>query len=217
MDLSRRGRFITFEGGEGAGKSTQARRLATRLKAAGIRVLVTREPGGSPRAEVLRDLLLSGRVAAFGPEAEALVFALARADHLAETIVPALRSGTWVISDRFADSTWAYQGTAGVSRERLAALDGIAVGANRPDLTLILDVPASTGLARIAARRGGADRFEADALYVHEARRQAFLEIAADEPARCAVIAAAGNQDEVAEAIRAVVFSRLRPVAQGCK
>ena len=215
--MSGRGRFITLEGGEGAGKSTQAKLLASQLRGEGFDVLVTREPGGSLRAEVLRELLLSGRVAPFGPDAEALIFALARADHLAETILPALRSGTWVISDRFADSTWAYQGTAGVPHGRLAALDRVAVGSHLPDLTLILDVPTTVGLARIAARSGTADRFEADTLDIHEARRRAFLRIADEQPQRCVVIAAAGDEDEVAEAIRAVVFARLRPVAQGCE
>lgn len=203
------GRFITLEGGEGAGKSTQAAHLADWLRGKGVPVLVTREPGGSAAAEVLRGLLLNGRVAPFGPDAEALVFALARADHLDATIRPALAAGTWVVTDRFLDSTWAYQGPAGVPAERLAALDRIAVGGDRPDLTLILDLPAETGMERMRARAGRPDRFEQDGLAEHQARRQAFLAIAAREPARCAVVDAASDEATVAAAIRAVVAERL--------
>lgn len=206
------GRFITLEGGEGTGKSTQAVRLADWLKAQGLPVLVTREPGGSPRAEVLRDLLLGGAVAQFGAEAEALVFSIARADHLAETVRPALRAGTWVISDRFLDSTWAYQGSGGVPAETLARLDAIAVGDSRPDLTLILDLPVETGLARMRRRERNADRFEADALAVHEARREAYLAIARREPQRCAVVNADADENEVARRIRAAVEERLGPL-----
>lgn len=209
-----RGRFITLEGGEGAGKSTQAKRLAEWLRGEGITVRLTREPGGSPKAEVLRDLLLGGQVAAFGADAEALVFALARADHLAETIRPALEAGTWVISDRFFDSTWAYQGTAGATPERLAALDRIAVGDTRPDLTLIFDLPPRTGRQRIGDRDTTPDRFERDGDSLQEARRQAFLDIAAREPERCVVIDATADEDAVAEAVRAAVAERLKPTAQ---
>jgi dTMP kinase len=207
-----RGRFITLEGGEGAGKSTQAARLADWLKEQGIPVLLTREPGGSRRAEVLRELLLSGAVAPFGGEAEALVFAIARADHLAETVRPALEGGTWVISDRFLDSTWAYQGSAGAAPEVLARLDAISVGDNRPDLTLILDLPPEIGLARMRARNRVPDRFESDALRAHEARRQAYRDIAAREPQRCVMIDAGLGEGEAAEAIRAVVAKRLGPL-----
>ena len=205
----KRGRFITLEGGEGSGKSTQAKRLAAWLAGRGISVEVTREPGGSPRAEALRELLLRGVVARFGAEAEALLFAIARADHVAETIAPALDRGTWVISDRFLDSTWAYQGTAGVGRERLEELERIAVGENRPDLTLVLDLPPETGLARMRSRRKTPDRFERDAASVHERRRQAYLEIAAREPVRCAILDASGDEEEVARAIRTLVEERL--------
>jgi len=208
--VTRRGRFITLEGGEGAGKSTQAGRLADRLRARGIDVVVTREPGGSRAAEILREMLLAGRVAPFGAEAEALVFAIARADHLAETILPALSRGSWVVCDRFLDSTWAYQGSAGASPESLARFDAIAVGPYRPDLTLVLDLPAEEGLRRIRAR-GGADRFEADALSEHEARRRAFREIVAREPRRCVLIDAGREENDVAEAIRAAVAERLGP------
>ena len=207
--MSRRGRFITLEGGEGAGKSTQAARLAEWLRGQGIDVLITREPGGSPGAEALRELLLAGGVAPFGAEAEALVFALARADHLARTIRPALERGAWVISDRFADSTRAYQGAAGVAPAYMDRLDAIAIGETRPDLTLILDLPPQSGLQRMRKRDRPVDRFEADELQVHEARRRVFLDIAAREPGRCVVIDASGGEDEVAAAIRAATMERL--------
>jgi len=210
-----RGRFITLEGGEGAGKSSHAARLAEWLKGQGVAVLVTREPGGSPRAETLRRLLLSGRFAAQGPDAEALAFALARADHLAVTIRPALEAGTWVISDRFMDSTHAYQGAAGADPSLLELLDQIVVGFNRPELTLVLDVPADVGLKRTEKRANGPDRFERDAIELHEARRRAFLDIAAREPERCVVIDATGEKAAVAEAICKAVSERLRPGAMG--
>ena len=157
-----RGRFITLEGGEGAGKSVQAARLEARLKDAGVPALRTREPGGSPRAEVLREVILSGALAPYGPEVEALIFAAARIDHVDETIAPALEKGIWVISDRFADSTRVYQGVAGKLPETfIARLERVAVGGGGPDLTLILDLPAAQGLARAAKRRG---QGEADGL-----------------------------------------------------
>ncbi len=213
--MSGRGRFITLEGGEGAGKSTQANLLAEWLSQQGIAVRVTREPGGSLHAETLRKILLSGRVAPFGPEAEALVFAIARADHLAETIRPALRAGRWVVCDRFSDSTWAYQGSAGATANVLARLDDIAVGEDRPDLTLVLDLAPALGLERVRQRRGALDRFEADAIELHEVRRRAFLAIAAREPNRCAVVDAQGEEIQVAEAIRNVVADRLGPALAG--
>jgi dTMP kinase len=211
--VSRRGRFITLEGGEGAGKSTQAARLADWLRGRGLSVVVTREPGGSRNAEALRELLLRGRVAPFGPEAEALLFAVGRADHLAETIRPALEAGTWVISDRFVDSTRAYQGPAGVEPHELDRLDRIAVGQTRPDLTFILDLPPELGLRRMRDRDRPVDRFEADELEVHKARRRAFLAIAAREPERCLVVDASGDEGDVAAAIRAAVTERLKPDA----
>ena len=206
-----RGRFITLEGGEGAGKSSHAAALADWLKGQGVAVLVTREPGGSPRAETLRKLLLSGRFHAAGPDSEAFAFALARADHLAVTIRPVLAAGTWVICDRFMDSTRAYQGAAGADPALLDLIDAIVVGSGRPDLTLVLDVPADLGLKRTEKRTSGPDRFERDAIAVHEARRQAFLDIAAREPERCVVIDASGEKPAVAEAIRTAVAERLRP------
>jgi dTMP kinase len=209
--VRRRGKFITLEGGEGSGKSTQAALLAAWLRSLGIVVCLTREPGGSPRAEVLRELLLGGRVAPFGAKAEALFFAVARADHMAETIRPALAEGEWVVSDRFMDSTRAYQGTAGVSAEALDRLERIAVGDDRPDLTLILDLPANVGLQRAQGRGIAADRFETDALAMHEARRNAFLDIAASHPERCVVINAGLAEDAVAKAVKAAVGARLNP------
>ena len=208
--LNGRGRFITLEGGEGAGKSSQATSLAEWLTERGIPALVTREPGGSPRAEELRKLLLSGRFAAAGADAEALAFALARADHLAVTVRPALQAGSWVISDRFMDSTRAYQGSAGADPALLDLLDEIVVGAERPDLTLILDVPVRVGMDRTKSRMHGPDRFERDELALQEARRQAFLDIAAAAPGRCVVIdAGSGDPKAVAEAIRTAVGARL--------
>lgn len=204
-----RGRFITLEGGEGAGKSTHARRLATWLTERGIDVLQTREPGGSPRAEVLRELLLSGRVAPFGPEAEAVLFAVARADHMEETVRPALRRGSWVISDRFIDSTWAYQGSAGVAADLLDRLDAVAVGPDRPDLTLVLDLPAAEGLARAGRRGSVADRFEEEAVSVHESRRAAFLAIAEREPDRCVIIDAVPDAEAVSRTVTQAVAERL--------
>jgi dTMP kinase len=207
--LRARGRFITFEGGEGAGKSGHVARLAKWLKGQEIDVLATREPGGSPHAEVLRKMLLAGRFASHGPEAEALAFAVARADHLAVTIRPALKAGTWVISDRFMDSTRAYQGPAGADPALLDLLDDIVVGQDRPDLTLILDVPADAGLKRTEGRAHGPDRFERDAISMHEARRRAFLDIAARNPKRCVVIDTTPAKVVVAKAIREAVTERL--------
>ena len=208
------GKFITFEGGEGAGKSTQIRRLAARLAASGRAVATTREPGGTPTAETIRRLLLAGLAEHLGPEGEAILFAAARADHVERVIRPALAAGEWVLSDRFLDSTHVYQGaTGGVDERLLKSLDRVAVGRTRPDLTLILDVPAAIGLARASARlaRGGAapDRFEREAVDLHERRREAYIAIAAAEPERCMVIDATRPEDDVSEAIWEVVSARL--------
>jgi dTMP kinase len=208
------GRFITLEGGEGAGKSVQARRLETRLRAAGLKVVRTREPGGSPHAEELRKLILSGFARPFGPEAEALMFAAARIDHLDATILPALERGQWVVCDRFADSTRAYQGAAGnLPADYVSRLERVVVGQSLPDLTLILDLPPEAGLKRASSRRGagGADRFEAEPIAFHRTLRRAFLDIAAAEPQRCAVIDALKSEDEVEAEIWAVVEARLHP------
>jgi dTMP kinase len=208
-----RGRFITLEGGEGVGKSTQAQLLADRLERLGVSVVVTREPGGSPGAEALRDVILSGKAAPFGPAGEALLFSAARIDHIDHTIAPALARGAWVISDRFADSTKAYQGAAGkLDPSLIASLERVAIGDVRPDLTLMLDLPVEKGLARAAARRGAtatADRFEREGAAFHQTLREAFLDIARAEPQRCAVIDADKPTQEVAQAIWLCVRERL--------
>ncbi|MER2267115.1 dTMP kinase [Methylobacterium oxalidis] len=211
------GLFITFEGGEGAGKSTQLARLARTLREGGRTVVTTREPGGTERAEEIRAALLSGIAKPYGPFAEALLFAAARIDHVDRLIRPALRAGEIVLCDRFADSTRAYQGAAGgVDPGTLRALERAAVGGTRPDLTLILDLPPESGLARARARAAEAgagadapDRFEAEALAFHARLRAGFLSIAEAEPARCAVIDAGAGPDAVEAAIRAVVAARL--------
>jgi dTMP kinase len=209
----KRGTFITLEGGEGVGKSTQVRYLVARLESCGIQAISTREPGGSPGAEILRDLLLSGMIKNLGPKAEAILFAAARIDHIDHTIAPALAAGRWVVCDRFADSTRAYQGTlGGLDPGFLRALERVTVGETRPDLTLILDLPAEVGLARAAARRGSGragDRFEAEGLAFHEALRKAYLAIAASEPERCLVVDASQSEDEVAHAIWDTISYRL--------
>ena len=208
--MTARGCFITFEGGEGAGKSTQVRRLAGRLSASGREVVVTREPGGSPTAEVFRDFLLSGRARPLGVLGEAYLFAAARIDHVAATIRPAVARGAVVLCDRFADSTRVYQGSAGgLDKTVIDHLERAAVGDMVPDLTLILDLPADMGLARALARSGRADRFEADDIAIHEARRRGFLDIARLNPQRCVLIDAAEDVDRVEAAIRAVVAERL--------
>jgi dTMP kinase len=214
MTRRARGRFITLEGGEGVGKSVQAKRLDERLQALGLKVVRTREPGGSPAAEALREAILSGVAGEFGPAAQALLFAAARVDHLEKTILPALESGAWVVCDRFADSTRAYQGAAGnLPPDFIGGLERLTVGANRPDLTLILDLAPEVGLKRAAERQGGGrpDRFESEGLPFHQTLRRAFLDIAAAEPWRCAVIAAGGTEQEVAADIWSAVETRLDP------
>jgi dTMP kinase len=209
-----RGRFITFEGGEGTGKSTQAALLAQRLRAMGIGVVLTREPGGSPGAEIIRYVLLSGAAKSLGPDAEAILFAAARDDHVSTTIEPALARGRWVVSDRFADSTNVYQGTLGqVDPLLLGGLHRVTVGTLKPDLTFILDVPAEVGLERASKRRGeaGADRFEGESLEFHEKLREAYLHLAASEPNRCVLIDARDPQAAVAARIWDTVAKRLDP------
>ena len=210
----RRGRFITLEGGEGAGKSTQQKRLMQQLESAGIAVIGTREPGGSPLAEELRAILLSGAAAPLGTMAEALLFSAARIDHLDTRIRPALAQGTWVVCDRFCDSTRAYQGALGNIDPRLIrALERVTLGPTLPDLTLILDLAPETGLARALARRGlaTADRFEAEDMAFHSALRATFREIAAGEPRRCVLVDASGSQEAVAATLWAAVSRRLLP------
>ncbi len=209
-----RGRFITFEGGEGTGKSTHAATLAARLKALGIGVHLTREPGGSVGAEIIRHVLLSGVAKPLGPEAEAILFAAARDDHLNFAIRPALKRGAWVVCDRFADSTRVYQGVAGnVDLRTIAALERIVVGDTRPDLTFILDVPAEQAMQRAAERRGkgGADRFENEALHFHEKLRDGFLMLAASEAERCVLIDATASKEDVAAQIWRAVEERFHP------
>jgi dTMP kinase len=209
-----RGRFITFEGGEGTGKSTHAARLAERLKSFGVGVHLTREPGGSLGAEIIRYVILSGVAKPLGAEAEAVLFAAARNDHLDTVIRPALERGVWVLCDRFADSTRVYQGVAGnVDVRSIRALERIVVGDTKPDLTFILDVPAAEGMKRAATRRGasGADRFEDEALAFHEKLRDGFLMLAANEPQRCVLIDATAPKDEVAEQIWRTVNERFDP------
>lgn len=204
-----RGRFITFEGGEGAGKSTQIRRLARALRKRGLDVVCTREPGGSPSAEAIRKLLLSHRHA-WQPLSEALLHYAARCEHLSETIRPALAEGRWVLSDRFADSTRVYQGVAqGLDRDVIAALDAMVVADTQPDLTLVLDVPPEVGLGRIAGRTGGGDRYERMDADVHARLRQGYLEMARAAPERCVVIDAGRDGDSVHRDVVAAVAERM--------
>lgn len=213
------GRFITLEGGEGAGKSTQCQRLAEALRRMGTTVLTTREPGGSPGAEAIRALLVSGETSRWDGMTELLLLYAARRDHLQKTVLPALRRGEWVISDRFADSTAAYQGYGlSVPLETIETLHSIVVDGLRPDLTLILDIPVEAGLARAGRRdgeTGGANRYERMDLAFHERLRQGFLAIAAAEPNRCAVIDAAGDADAVFDAVRQAVEERLEIALDG--
>jgi len=209
-----RGRFITFEGGEGSGKSTQATLLANRLRLLFIAVELTREPGGSPGAEIIRHILLSGTAKPLGPDAEAMLFAAARDDHLRQTILPALEQGKWVICDRFADSTRVYQGVLGnVDPRLIKALERVTVGDAMPDLTFILDIPAEEGLARAHERRGDneTDRFESESLEFHKKLRDAYLDLAKNNPERCVVIDARLPQDEAAKRIWREVSKRLEP------
>ncbi|THD74610.1 MAG: dTMP kinase [Bradyrhizobium sp.] len=204
-----RGRFITFEGGEGSGKSTQIKTLAERLAAAKLRAIVTREPGGSPGAEVIRHLVLSGMGKLLGPDAETLLFAAARDDHVRTVIQPALNQGIWVLCDRFSDSTRAYQGRLGqVLPAVMNAMERVTIGDLKPDLTIILDVPAEIGMQRAAKRRGAGvpDRFEAEDLKFHQDLRDAYRQIAVSDPQRCVLIDATAPADTVA----ANVWSALR-------
>jgi dTMP kinase len=210
------GKFITFEGGEGTGKSTQAAMLALRLESYGLGVALTREPGGSPGAEIIRHVLLTGAAKPLGAEVEAMLFAAARDDHVQCTILPALRSGKWVISDRFVDSTRVYQGILGQVDEKLInGLERVSVGELSPDLTVILDVPVALGLERAKLRRGDvqADRFEGEGVEFHEKLREAYLAIATREPDRCVVVDASAAKEVVANTIWQVVQSRLQPPA----
>ena len=204
------GRFITVEGGEGAGKSTQIALLAEALARAGIPAIRTREPGGSPGAEEIRRLLVEGAPGRWDALTEALLIMAARRSHLTATVLPALAGGQWVVCDRFADSTMAYQGYAGgVPLADLAAMQRIAAGELAPDLTLILDLPVERGLARATARAGGETRFEQKDRAFHERLRQGFLDIARREPQRCVVIDAAADVETVHRAMIDAVRERL--------
>ena len=227
------GKFITFEGGEGSGKSTQARVLADRLRQRGLDVKVTREPGGSPFAERLRELLLDVTTPPHTAMSEALLFYAARADHLETVIRPALKTGTWVVCDRFSDSTRVYQGHAGTLNPQIVeALDLIVVGKSRPDLTLMIDVPVAVGLGRAQLRLGqkqqalasaatasatgprdvctlASDRYESRDVLFHTRLRQGFLDIAKAEPERCAVIDGHHDSAVVAASVWAAVRTRL--------
>jgi len=194
-----RGRFITFEGGEGAGKSTQVARLAAWLRASGMDLVHTREPGGSAGAEQIRNLVLNGSAERWSPMTETLLMYAARADHLERTIRPALEAGRWVLCDRFADSSRAYQGAGGgVPQSFIEQLDATVVGRDQPDLTLIFDLPVEIGLARALGRGGGSEvRFESKGEAFHQRLREGFSAIAAANPDRCRVIDAGGDADAV--------------------
>lgn len=203
------GKLITFEGGEGAGKSTQVRRLAAMLESLGRKVVQTREPGGSKGAEQIRTLLVTGASDRWSGMTEALLNFAARSDHLDRVIRPALARGEIVICDRFSDSTMAYQGYAqGVGAAPISALTDIVVEETRPDLTIIMDLPVEVGLARAAARGEGEDRYEKMGHAFHEALRAAFLDIAARAPKRCVVIDATATEDEIADQIKSVIAAR---------
>ena len=205
-----RGRFITFEGGEGAGKSTQVRILAERLRGAGLEVVATREPGGSPGAEAIRALLVTGDPDRWSAISETLLMYAARRDHIERTIRPALERGAWVVSDRFADSTRAYQGAGGGAPHGLvAALERFVLEETRPDLTLILDLPVERGLERAGLRGGAEARFEAKGHAFHQRLREAFLDIAKAEPNRCLVLDAGQPREAVSAAVWSAVAAHL--------
>ena len=208
------GKFITLEGGEGAGKSTQINLLAEALRAAGLDPVVTREPGGAPAAEIIRGLLVEGEVDRWLPMTEALLHTAARLEHVRQIIEPALAVGRWVVSDRFADSTVAYQGYGyDLGREAISQLHQVVLGDFQPDLTIILDVPVDQGLSRAGARttKGEAreDRYERMGREFHQRLRDGFLDIARRSPERTAVIDASPGIDTVQHEIRSMINNRL--------
>lgn len=212
------GLFVSFEGGEGAGKSTQIRLLADSLRRRGFDVLVTREPGGSPGAEAVRHVLLSGAAEAFGTRMEAILFSAARSDHVEEVIRPALMSGAIVLCDRFMDSARVYQGVTGnLEPEFIEPLERVAVNGVIPDCTIMFDLPASVGLERARKRgaldTGGPDRFEKEEVETHEKRREAFLDIAASDPARCRIVNADQPEAEVAAEVLHLIEPFLKRLA----
>lgn len=204
----KRGLFVTFEGGEGAGKSSQMTGLAQLLRTDGLDVRMTREPGGSAGAEAVRHVLLSGAAESFGPGMEAILFAAARSDHVEQVIRPAVKAGAIVLCDRFMDSTRVYQGVTGnLAPDFITSLEEVTVNGMVPDLTIILDLDPAIGLARASARRGQdvPDRFEKETLDIHRRRRQGFLDIAAAEPERCIVVDANRAPGKVADDISTAV------------
>lgn len=217
------GLFVTFEGGEGAGKSTQIKLLAAALKDRGCDVLTTREPGGSPGAEAVRHVLLSGAAEEHGTRMEAVLFAAARSDHVEGVIRPALQRGVVVLCDRFMDSSRVYQGVTGnLEPAFIEALQRVAINGVIPDCTVIFDLPPQVGLERVRSRSASAgekpagvtdfDRFEKEELETQEKRREAFLDIAAREPERCHVIDATGSQEEVAAAVLGLIMPMLAEI-----
>jgi dTMP kinase len=212
---SKRARFITFEGGEGVGKSTQVKRLLENLEQRNIKTVRTREPGGTSMAEAIRSFILQGRSERWGAGAEAVLFAAARLDHVNQLIAPNLRKGTWVLSDRFHDSTRAYQGlTGGVDNKLIGALERLALNGHNPDLTIILDMDPEAAFERVAAREieeglaQTGDRFEKEELNWHRRLRQSFLEIAEANPQRCVVISAEQSEDALEALIWGTVSAR---------
>lgn len=216
-----RPRFITFEGGEGVGKSTQVRRLANRLNTHGIPVVRTREPGGTPKAEAIRSFILQGKPESWGVGAEAVLFAAARLDHVNALIAPSLAAGKWVICDRFADSTRAYQGlTGGVDDKLIDALEHLALNGNTPDLTVILDMDPDIAFERVRQREledgipAIGDRFEKEDLGFHRRLRDNFLAIAIANPGRCVVLSADTDEDVLAEAVWRAVADHFPDLGQ---
>lgn len=204
------GRFLTFEGGEGSGKSTQLARLGAALKERGLPVVTTREPGGSPGAEQIRNMLVSGEAGAWSPVAETLLFTAARCDHVERVIKPALETGTNVLCDRFFDSTLVYQGIGkGLGESYVTQLHQLAIGSFTPDLTLIFDIDPLAGLARAAERRGGEGRFESLPVDFHQMVRAGFLQLAQRAPERYAVIDASGDISQVEAQVHAVLRERM--------
>ncbi len=212
--MGQRGKFITLEGGEGAGKSTLSRGLAERLRARGHEVVVTREPGGTPNAEAVRALLVEGDVSRWSSIGETLLLYAAREDHVRTLIQPALARGAWVISDRFADSTRAYQAAAGgLEPDVIETIHAASLGTFAPDLTLIVDLDPAVGLARTIARGEQATRFEQQPTEFHQALRQGFLAIARAEPERCRIIDGAQSAEALLEAADRLVRDRLEAAA----
>jgi dTMP kinase len=213
-------RFITFEGGEGVGKSTQVKRLVDALSRTSVTAVRTREPGGTPKAEAIRSLILQGGSESWGPGAEAVLFAAARLDHVDQLIAPSLRAGKWVICDRFHDSTRAYQGlTGGVDDKLIRGLEVLALDGHSPDLTLMLDMDPEAAFERVAQRAleegGTADRFEKEDLDWHRRLREAFLDIAQKNPERCVVIDADRGEDDLEDVIWATVTGRFPELTAG--